>query len=193
MMIGKLCGKPEDLKVNSLIININGIGYDVSISFSTYESILNLEEVTLYIHTIHKEDQFKLYGFFTLDEKEIFSLLLGISGIGPSMALAILSGLSVGELINVVKESDISRLIKIPGIGKSKAEKLLCELKRKIKKIEEFNASPVKSVNVRNEAVEALVSLGFDEKKSCLMIDEIRKENPDAAIEFIIKTALRRL
>ena len=192
-MIGKLCGKPEDLKVNSLIININGIGYDLSISFSTYESILNLEEVTLYIHTIHKEDQFKLYGFFTLEEKEIFSLLLGISGIGPSMALAILSGLSVGELINVVKESDISRLIKIPGIGKSKAEKLLFELKRKIKKIEEFNASPVKSVNVRNEAVEALVSLGFDEKKSCLMIDEIRKENPDAAIEFIIKTALRRL
>jgi Holliday junction DNA helicase RuvA len=169
------------------------VGYSVVISFSTYESILNLEEVTLYIHTIHKEDTFKLYGFSTLEEKEIFSLLLGISGIGPSMALAILSGLSIGELINVIKESNISRLIKIPGIGKSKAEKLLFELNRKIKKIEEFNASPVKSVSIRNEAVEALVSLGFDEKRSGLMIDEIRKENPDAAIEFIIKSALRRL
>ena len=192
-MIGKLHGKIEDLKVNSLIINVNGVGYSVVISFSTYESILNLEEVTLYIHTIHKEDTFKLYGFSTLEEKEIFSLLLGISGIGPSMALAILSGLSIGELINVIKESNISRLIKIPGIGKSKAEKLLFELNRKIKKIEEFNASPVKSVSIRNEAVEALVSLGFDEKRSGLMIDEIRKENPDAAIEFIIKSALRRL
>jgi Holliday junction DNA helicase RuvA len=192
-MIGKLQGKPEDLKVNSLIINVNGVGYSVVISFSTYESILNLEEVALYIHTIHKEDQFKLYGFFTLEEKEIFALLLGVSGIGPSMALAILSGLSIGELINVIKESDILRLTKIPGIGKSKAEKLLFELNRKVKKIEEFNASPIKSVSLRNEAVEALVSLGFDEKKSCLMIDEIRKENPDAAIEFIIKSALRKL
>ena len=191
-MIGKLQGKPEDLKVNSLIINVNGVGYSVIISFSTYEYILNLEEITLYIHTIHKEDQFKLYGFSTLEEREIFSLLLNISGIGPSMALAILSGLSIGELINVVKESNISQLIKIPGIGKSKAEKLLFELNRKIKKIEEFNTSPIKSVSLRNEAVEALVSLGFDEKKSCLIIDEIRKENPDAAIEFVIKSALRR-
>jgi Holliday junction DNA helicase RuvA len=192
-MIGKLRGKPEDLKANSLIINVNGVGYSVAIPFSTYESILNLEEVTLYIHTIHKEDQFRLYGFFTLEEKEIFSLLLSISGIGPMMALAVLSGLSTEELINVVKESNIFQLTKIPGIGKSKAEKLLFELNRKIKKIEELSSSPIKSTSLRNEAVEALVSLGFDEKKSCLIIDEIRKENPDAAIEFIIKTALRRL
>jgi len=192
-MIGKLRGKPEDLKANSLIINVGGVGYSVIIPFSTYESILNLQEVVLYIHTIHKEDQFKLYGFFTIEEKEIFSLLLSISGIGPSMALAILSGLSVQELINVVKESNIFQLTKIPGIGKNKAEKLLFELNRKIKKIEELSGSPVKSISLRNEAVEALVSLGFDEKRSCLMIDEIRKENPDAAIEFIIKTALRRL
>ena len=192
-MIGKLQGKPEDLKANSLIINVNGIGYDVAIPFSTYESILNLEDVILYIHTIHKEDQFKLYGFFTFEEKEVFSLLLGISGIGASMALAILSGLSIGELISVVKESNISRLMKVPGIGKSKAEKLLFELNRKIKKIEGFNASPIKSVNIRNESVEALVSLGFDEKKSYSIIDEIIKEDPDAAIEFIIKSALRRL
>ena len=192
-MIGKLQGKPEDLKANSLIINVNGVGYSVAIPFSTYESILNLEEVTLYIHTIHKEDQFKLYGFFTLEEKEVFSLLLSISGIGPSMALAILSGLSIEEFVNIVKESNISQLIKIPGIGKSKAEKLLFEMNRKIKKIEELSGPPVKSTNLRNEAVEALVSLGFDEKKSCLMIDEIRKESPDATIEFVIKSALRRL
>ena len=192
-MIGKLRGKPEDLKANSLIVNINGVGYDVIIPFSTYESILNLEEVMLYIHTIHKEDQFKLYGFFTLEEREIFSLLLSISGIGPSMALAILSGLSIVELVNVIKESDIFRLTKIPGIGKSKAEKLLFELNRKIKKLEEFSGPPIKSVSLRNEAVEALVSLGFDEKKSCLIIDEIRKEDPNAPIEFIIKSALRRL
>ena len=191
-MIGKLQGKPEDLKANSLIVNVGGVGYNVAIPFSTYESILNLEEVMLYIHTIHKEDQFRLYGFSTLEEKEIFSLLLGISGIGPSMALAILSGLSTSELINVIKESNIAQLLKIPGIGKSKAEKLLFELNRKVKKIEELSGSPI-TVSLRNEAVEALVSLGFDEKKSCLMIDEIRKENPDAAIEFVIKTALRRL
>ncbi len=194
-MIGKLRGRVDDLKPTGLIVDAGGVGYSVSIPFSTYEAISGNAEVSLYIYTIHKEDQFKLYGFHEERGRELFSLLLGVSGVGPSMALALLSKMSPEELADVVKNDDSSHLMKVPGIGKSKAEKLIFELKRKLKKLAELAPGAESSIgrSSSSDAVEALMSLGFDEKKSTSIVNEIRSEAPESSLEDIIKGALRRL
>jgi len=191
-MIAKLTGKIDELRPTDMILDVNGVGYSVQIPFSTYQMIQNEKEISLYIFTLHKEDQFRLFGFYTEQEKNIFSILLNINGIGPAMALSLLSGISIDRLIDAVKNEKTSLLIKIPGIGKSKAEKLIFELKRKLKKLEKFSGDTILP-SMHSDAVDALVSLGFEESKSLNTVNEIIRETPDAAIETIIKQALKFL
>lgn len=192
-MIAKISGIIDDLKPTEIILNVNGIGYGLSIPLTTYEKIQSCGEISLHVYTLHREDQLRLFGFFTEEEKKLFSLLLDISGIGPSMALSILSGISIGMLIDAVQNDHADLLTKIPGIGKTKAEKLIFELKRKQKKLSQFTGAVKEKRTVNNDAVEALVSLGFDEGKSVRIVEEIIKNNSDAPIELIIKEALRFL
>ena len=132
--------------------------------------------------------------FFTEEEKKIFALLLEVSGIGPSVALSILSGIAIPDLLESVKTQNTALLVKIPGIGQSKADKLVFELNRKSKKLDALNiARPGAGRSVRNDVIEALLSLGFDEKKSASVIDEIMKENPDLPLEAAVKQSLKRL
>ena len=116
-MIAKLKGKIDEIKPTELILDVNGVGYEIHIPLSTYEKIQGLEETSLYIYTHHKEDQLKLFGFFTINEKNIFKLLLNISGIGPAMGISILSGISIDLLIEAVRSQNPGMLIKVPGIG----------------------------------------------------------------------------
>jgi len=191
-MIAKLKGTIDELKPTELILDVNGVGYHLQIPFTTYEAIQDKKNITLFVYTLHKEDQFRLFGFHGHREKDLFSILLNISGIGPSMALSLLSGISIEMLVESVQTENTGLLVKIPGIGKSKAEKLIFELKRKLKKLEEFSGPyEGKQDSSRNDAVEALVSLGFDEKKSTQIVDEIRKGDADASLEIIIKEALK--
>ncbi|MFC1669378.1 Holliday junction branch migration protein RuvA [Spirochaetota bacterium] len=190
-MIAKLKGKIDDLKPTELILDVNNVGYHLSIPISTYEKIYNEIEISLHVYTLHKEDQFRLFGFFTEEEKELFSILINISGIGPSIALSILSGITIERLIDSVKTNKLALLTKIPGIGKSKAEKLIFELKRRSKKLDSFTIDSKEVPTARNDAVEALVSLGFDESKSYSAIEQVLNENPDFSIEEIIKEALK--
>ena len=192
-MIGKLKGRLDELKPTELILDVNGVGYSLSIPFTTYEKIQNQKEISLYVYTLHKEDQLKLFGFFSSQEKQLFSLLLNISGIGPTMALSILSGVEIEMLIEAVKSDNPSMLTRIPGIGKNKAEKLIFELKRKINLIEADITTSPKQPSLRNEAVEALVSLGFDELRSSKIVEDIIKKSPDITIENVIKNALMNL
>lgn len=192
-MIGKLKGRLDELKPTELILDVNGVGYSLSIPFTTYEKIQKQKEISLYVYTLHKEDQLKLFGFFSFQEKQLFSLLLNISGIGPTMALSILSGVEIEMLVEAVKSDNPSILTRIPGIGKNKAEKLIFELKRKINLIEADITAFPKQPSLRNEAVEALVSLGFDELRSSKTIEDIIKKSPDITIENIIKNALINL
>ncbi|HOO73085.1 MAG TPA: Holliday junction branch migration protein RuvA [Spirochaetota bacterium] len=192
-MIARLTGTIAELKPTEVILDIQGVGYQVMIPFSTYEKICSGERASLHIYTLHKEDQFKLYGFFSEEEKKIFSLLLDISGIGPSMALSILSGMSIPDLIDAVKNGNTHLLVKIPGIGKSKAEKLVFELSRKTKKLDELNITSRAERSVRRDVIEALHSLGFEENKISPVIDEILKEDPEVSLEKAVKEALRRL
>jgi len=192
-MIVKLKGNVDEIKPTEIIIDVNGVGYGLTIPLSTYEKIQTLKSVNLYVYTFHKEDQLKLYGFYTEDEKNLFTILINITGIGPSMAISILSGISIQGLVESVKTENPSLLVKIPGIGTNKSEKLIFELKRKIKKLEQFSVEIKKEFSLRNDAVDALVSLGFMELKSAKIIDGIIKENPDSPIEFIVKESLKRL
>jgi len=192
-MIAKLKGRIEELKPTELILDVCGVGYQVFIPFSTYDKIQGKDEIQVYIYTLHKEDQFKLFGFSSENEKQLFSILLNISGIGPAMALSILSGMEIDLLLDAVRNGNSSLLTKIPGVGKAKAEKLVFELKRKVKKLESFTSSGSRKPSVRNDAVEALASLGFDESSALRSVDEILNKFPDIPIEELIKNALKSL
>jgi Holliday junction DNA helicase RuvA len=190
-MIARLKGKPVELKPTELVVDIHGVGYHLHIPVSTYEKIKNREEVELYVHTYLREDSLKLFGFASLEEKQMFLVLLGISGIGPAIALTILSGLSIPGIIAAVREQNPARLLKIPGIGKSKAEKILFELRRKMKKIESLAEGEGEEAGIRNDAVEALVSLGFDDKKASEVVDAILADNPSIGIQELVRSALK--
>ncbi|HNW27734.1 MAG TPA: Holliday junction branch migration protein RuvA [Spirochaetota bacterium] len=192
-MIAKIKGTIDELKPTEVILDANGVGYGLTIPLSTYEKIQALNETTLFVYTHHKEDQLKLFGFFTENERDLFTILLNISGIGPAMAIAILSGITVGRLVDAVQSENVSLLTKIPGIGNAKAEKLIFELKRKLKKIASITGEPREPRTQKNDAIEALVTLGFDDARSSKIVDELVKKNPDSSVEAIIKEALKLL
>ncbi len=192
-MIGRLKGVVEELKPTEILLDVNGVGFELSIPVSTYEKIQGEGSVTLLVHTIHKEDQFRLFGFYSRTEKEIFRSLINVSGIGPAMAIAVLSGISPERLTEAVKTQNPLLLTKIPGIGKAKAEKIVFELKRKISHLEKITG-PMRDVPSKTgDAVEALVALGFDENRSLKCVDEIVKAKGEIGIEDIIKEALKLL
>ncbi len=190
-MIARLRGTPVEIKPTELILDIGGVGYHLHIPVSTYEKIKNQKEVELHVHTYHREDSLKLFGFASAEEKNMFIVLLGISGVGPAIALTILSGLSIPGIIAAVREQNAARLMKIPGIGKSKAEKILFELRRKAKKIEDLSRGAEEGTGIRNDAIEALISLGFDDKKASEVIDSILAENPSTGIQELVRAALK--
>ena len=192
-MIGKLKGNIEDLKPTEMILDVNGVGFELSIPFSTYEKIQGERSVTLLIHTIHKEDQFRLFGFYTKIEKDIFKSLINVSGIGPAMAISVLSGITPERLIEAIRSQNPVLLTKIPGIGKTKAEKLVFELKRKLPLLERIAGPASEIPTKKSDAVEALVALGFDENKSLKCVNDITLEKGEIGIEEIIKEALRMI
>lgn len=192
-MIARLKGKVIVIKPTELILDVCGIGFELTIPFSTYQKIQDEKEVGLFVYTLHKEDQFRLFGFHTQKEKDLFKALISISGIGPSMAIAILSGMSPEELVASVKKGDLFAFTRIPGIGKTKGEKILFELKRLLPKLEIICGKEINVSNETNDAVEALVSLGFDEGKAAAAVNEITKNSKDLTIELIIKEALKIL
>ncbi len=193
-MIGRLRGIIAQIKPTEMILDVQGVGYRLFIPLSAYEAIqAEKGEVSLFVHTYLKEDQLKLFGFHDETSRNLFSMLINISGIGPSIALSILSGISIARLVESVKSENIAYLVKIPGIGKAKAEKLLFELKRKIRKLEEFTGGVTLESTVSNDAIDALVSLGFDEAKSRKAVIEISGSDGDREVESIIKEALRIL
>lgn len=192
-MIGKLKGIIEDLKPTEMILDVNGVGFELTIPFSTYEKIQSEKSVSLLVHTIHKEDQFRLFGFYTKIEKDIFKSLINVSGIGPAMAISVLSGITPERLIEAIRSQNPALLTKIPGIGKTKAEKLLFELKRKLPQLERIAGPASETPSEKSDAVEALVALGFDENKSLKCVNEITLAKGEIGIEEIIKEALKMI
>lgn len=188
-MIGYLTGKKISLKPTHLILDVNGVGYSVYITLTTFEEITDKEIVSLFIHTNVKEDSITLYGFFTETEKQMFELLISVSGVGPKIALSILSGIRVDDLRYALQSGDVSRIIAVPGIGKKTAERLALELRNKVADIVEQEGTTPAS-NVRTEAVSALSTLGYNLKQAEKAVREILTEKPDIDIEELLKEIL---
>lgn len=189
-MIGFLKGKIISLKPTKIILDVNGVGYLVFISITTFEKISSLTEVSLFIHTHVKEDSLSLFGFFSESEKEMFELLISISGIGPKSAQTILSGISVDELKEAIEFANIGRLIAIPGIGRKTAERLLIELRGKVEGISSLGASTEPKSNIKSEATTALTTLGYNVKLAEKVVRDISTENPEISLEDIIRKSL---
>jgi Holliday junction DNA helicase RuvA len=191
-MIGFLSGKIISLKPTKILLDVNGVGYLVNISINTFEKINDKASVSLHIHTNVKEDSISLYGFYSEAEKEMFELLISISGIGPKLAIGILSGIQVDELKDAIRSGDISRIIAIPGIGRKTAERVVLELKNKADQIVETGAKEI-PFSIKNEAVSALTTLGYNFKVADNSVRNILNENGGISLEDLIKKALSEL
>ncbi len=191
-MIGYLTGKIISAKPTKILLDVNGVGYLVNISITTFENITDKEIVSLFIHTNVKEDSITLFGFFTESEKEMFELLISVNGIGPKIALSILSGIRIDDLKNAIESSDVSRIVAVPGIGRKTAERLVLELKSKVDKIMEEGSTAI-PFSIKNEAVSALSTLGYNSKIAEKAVRDVLSENGNLSLEEVIKKALGNL
>lgn len=190
-MIGYLTGKIISSKPTQIILDVNGVGYLVNISISTFEKISDKDTVSLFIHTSVKEDSITLFGFYTQSEKEMFELLISISGIGPKVSLGILSGISVDDLKDAIANGNVSRLIAIPGIGRKTAERVVLELRNKVDSIKADGS--IKITSAKDEAISALATLGYQRQLAEKVVRDLLSENVNYSLEELIRKALAGL
>src|ERR1700685_3326027 len=165
-MIAQLRGTLADKRPNQVLVDVGGVGYLVHIALSTFYALGDLHSnVTLLIHTQVREDAIALYGFLSAREKHLFELLISASGVGPVLALKILSGMSVDDLVPAVRAGDIARLTRVPGVGRKTAERIIVELRDKLAAMEtpERTAQPVTTKGAASDVISALLNLGYDE------------------------------
>jgi Holliday junction DNA helicase RuvA len=191
-MIGYLTGKIISIKPTYILLDVNGVGYSVNISINTFENISDKEIVSLFIYTNVKEDSITLYGFSTEPEKQMFELLISITGIGPKLAQSILSGIQTDDLKDAIQRGDISRIIAVPGIGRKTSERLVLELKNKVDQISEAGTKEI-PFSVKNEAVSALTTLGYNLKVADKIVRDTLSANPKLSLEELIKKSLSDL
>lgn len=178
------------------VVEAGGIGYSLEISLQTYADIQNLKEVKLFIYYHLKEDIAMWYGFSTKEERSVFEKLIGVSGIGPNTARVMLSSLGPEELKTAIVSGDVNKIKSIKGIGLKTAQRVIVDLKDKIAKGGETSMeSLLGKANSKTveEALSALVNLGFNKASAQKVLDEIIKEKPDSSIEELIKHSLKRL
>lgn len=197
-MIDYITGKIASLTPTSAVIDNSGIGYSMEISLQTYDSLNGKDNAKVYIQSqLNQRDGTQVdYGFSSVDERNLFRLITGVSGIGAASARMILSAMNSEELQNAILSEDIARLKSIKGIGLKSAQRMILELKDKIVKGEEVSASVLfreDSSKVSEEASSALQMLGFNKANINKAIQQILKENPDSSVEEIIKKALKIL
>lgn len=193
-MIGSLRGKLIEKRPNVVLIDVAGVGYEVIIPLSTFSSLGPLHsESTLLIHTHVREDQLALYGFFTAREKQCFELLISASGVGPSLALKILSGMSLEELIPAVRKGDLAQLVRIPGVGRKTAERIVLELRDKLAVVDvPQTGKPATRSHLESDVASALVNLGYDTRS---VDNAIEKAGIKATSDFeeVLRAALQIL
>lgn len=193
-MISFLSGNILSCKPTRVILDVQGVGYEIHIPLSTYEKISTATSTQLFIHMVVRENAISLYGFNSEEEQQIFSLLLTISGIGPSIAISILSSMTPQQILSAVKNDQITAFTSIPGIGQSKSEKIIFELKRKLKKLDTILSRESTTTPYMKDAIEALVSLGFDEKQASSTVSSVIAQHSDINnIETIIRLSLKQL
>jgi len=195
-MIGQLRGRLTDKRPNQVLVDVGGVGYLVQVPLSTFAALGELHaEVTLLIHTHVREDALSLYGFLSSREKHFFEMLLSASGVGPSLALKILSGMSVDELVPAIRGGDLVRLTKIPGVGRKTAERMVVELKDKLDAVAVEAERPAASspAGVEGDVISALVNLGYDARAAESAVAEAKREVGSGNFEKLLRASLQSL
>jgi Holliday junction DNA helicase RuvA len=195
-MIGQLRGRLAEKRPNQVLVDVGGVGYLVQVPLSTYAGLGELHtEVTLLIHTHVREDALALYGFVSSREKHFFELLLSASGVGPTLALKILSGMNVEELIPAIRGSDLARLTRIPGVGRKTAERMVVELKDKLEVVAVETGKPVSAspAGIEADVISALVNLGYEARAAESAVAEAQRESGAANFEKLLRGALQTL
>jgi Holliday junction DNA helicase RuvA len=193
-MIAHLQGKLVEKTPTQVVIDCAGVGYEVNISLHTYSLIPATDFIKLYTYLQIKEDAHTLFGFVEKSEREIFKLLLSVSGIGASIARTMLSSLDPKQITNAIGSGDVVTIQSIKGIGSKTAQRVILDLKDKILKLYDIDEVSMSQSNTnRDEALSALEVLGFVRKTSEKIIEKIVKEDPEASVESIIKKALKNL
>lgn len=193
-MITHIKGKLIEKNPTYAIIETNGIGYFLNISLNTFSQLPDKESTFLYTYLSIKEDSHTLFGFIDKTEREIFKLLISVSGVGPSIARTMLSSMSTDEIQQAIGSGDVATIQSVKGIGAKTAQRVLIDLKDKILKTYNVDEDSVVLNNTnKNEALSALEVLGFNKKQSEKVIDKILKEDKDLSVAQLIKKALKNL
>ena len=194
-MIYSLRGFVQELTPTFAVVEVNGIGYYVSVSLQTSQNLKLNSEVFLYIQQIIREDAHLLFGFFTKEEKEMFNLLISVNGVGPVSALILLSSLSLSEAANAILSGNSGLIQKVKGIGVKTAERIIIDLRDKVGgfSISEEKLSNLVNNKIKNEALSALEVLGISRKVSEKIADRVLKHNPEVSIEELVKDILKNI
>lgn len=193
-MIARLNGTISEKHPNRIIVDVNGVGYDVLVPLSTFYGLGDAGAgVTLRVHTHVREDAIALYGFATALEQDLFERLIGISGIGPKLALAVLSGIDPGELVRAIRSQDVARLTRIPGVGKKTAERIGLELKDRLpQSVAAADAEATDEAgDVKADLLSALLNLGYNRAVADKAVDAALKKAPNGAFEALLRDVLR--
>ena len=194
-MIALLRGQLLEKHPSRLIVDVHGVGYDVQVPVSTfYQAGDTGGSVTLRIHTHVREDQIALFGFATALEHDLFERLIAVNGIGPKLALSVLSGIESADFVRAVEQGDVTRLTRIPGVGRKTAERMTLELRDRLPKLDE--AAPVSAPGTdgpRGDVASALVNLGYQRPAADKAIEAALKDGPAAGFEDLLRRALRHL
>lgn len=203
-MIGQITGVLVDKTPPEILLKVGGVSYEIQVPMNTLFQLPELgKELTLHTHFVVREDAQLLYGFIASKEKSLFRALIKVNGVGPKMALAILSGMEADEFVRTVRNDDVAALVKMPGVGKKTAERLIIEMRDRLTEWGDAGGSSAVAANgsgnsrgsvMSQEAESALVGLGYKPQQAARAIDRILKDNPDLAdSETLIRHALKSM
>lgn len=196
-MIAHLRGRLFEKQPNRIVVDVAGVGYDLAVPLSTFYGLGDPgSEIALRVHTHVREDALALYGFATVLEQALFERLISVSGIGPKVALAVLSGIETTELIRAIERGDLARLTAIPGVGKKTAERIVLELKDRLPRpvtTPEIPGAPLEPSALRDDVLSALINLGYHRPLAEKAVERAITTVPDGDFERTLKQALREL
>ena len=194
-MIVKLAGKLLDKQAPCALIDVNGVGYEINVSLMTFVDLPSVgSDVEMHTHLVVREDSHTLYGFLTVHERSLFKALIKVNGVGPKMALGMLSGMTVDEFARAILNRDVSSLVKLPGVGKKTAERLVIEMKDAIDGagLSGAHENTITKSDIRSEAESGLLSLGYKAQDITKILNNLDYKNASSS-EDIIKMALQSI
>lgn len=192
-MITQIKGRLVEKSPTELVVDCNGVGYSINISLNTYSQLNDEENIKLFTHLIVKEDSHTLFGFSTKSERELFKLLISVSGVGASTARTMLSSLTPVEIISSINNEDVNSVQSIKGIGSKTAQRIILELKDKVLSLESDDTQIQWISKDADEAITALEVLGYSRKQTSKIVNQIKTENHGITVESLIKKALNKL